>query len=444
MANIYSSKNNLQHLRWNVIVIIIIIMQCFGCASISRGVTEAFLGDEDEEQVDERECSIRGSTFQGVQSYLDRQKQFSSKYSNSAKQPTLKVLMVHGIGKHLQGYSTQLAENLATALGLDVAEARFKEIEITSPVFPDQDIGTLRVHRYTNKTEKQELLFHELTWSPITEKEKEIIAYDDSGEHTFRRANINNMMKGFMNSHVSDPLIYLGESQEKIQLAVGQSFCWMLSRDWLALDENTQEHCEVDDTSYLTETDDDYVFITHSMGSRIVTDSLQRIVELIEDEFQTSSNEHLRATAKVLQNKQIPVFMLANQLPLLQLGRKLPEVNNQFDSYCTNNGTDYDERFFKELTVVAFSDPNDILSYIVPPKFIDEYMDSRLCTNLVNVIINVAEVVDLFGLGALASPLEAHSGYDNDERVIRLISQGIGNQHTAPVIKERCTWLETR
>ncbi len=422
----------------------IIVAQCCGCASISRGVTEAFLSDEDEEQVDERECSVRGSTFQGVQSYLDRQEHFSSSASGSTKSQTLKVLMVHGIGKHLQGYSTRLAENLASALGLDVAEARFKEIEITSPDFPDQDIGKLRVHRYTNKIEKQEMLFYELIWSPITEKEKEIIAYDDSGEHTFRRANINNMMKGFMNSHVSDPLIYLGESQEKIQLAVGQSFCWMLSRDWLALNEHTQEHCDVRDTNYLTEINDDYVFITHSMGSRIVTDSLQRMVRLLEKEFEINPNEHLRAAAKKLQNKQIPVFMLANQLPLLQLGRKLPEVINQFDDYCTSNGTNYGERFFKETTIVAFSDPNDILSYTVPPKFIDEYMDSRLCTNLINVIINVAEIVDLFGLGSLASPLEAHSGYDNDERVIRLISQGIGNQHTAPVINERCTWLETR
>ena len=39
-------------------------------------------------------------------------------------------------------------------------------------------------------------------------------------------------------------------------------------------------------------------------------------------------------------------------------------------------------------------------------------------------------------------PLAAHLDYDDDERVIGLITRGIGQPETAPVVKERCTWLE--
>ncbi len=57
--------------------------------------------------------------------------------------------------------------------------------------------------------------------------------------------------------------------------------------------------------------------------------------------------------------------------------------------------------------------------------------------------MNVAEPISLFGLGEVANPLEAHVGYDNDERVIAFIAHGIGQQNSARIIDERCTWLET-
>jgi hypothetical protein len=38
----------------------------------------------------------------------------------------------------------------------------------------------------------------------------------------------------------------------------------------------------------------------------------------------------------------------------------------------------------------------------------------------------------------------AHRGYENDERVIGIITQGIEEQNMAPIVEERCTWFETR
>ena len=218
----------------------------------------------------------------------------------------------------------------------------------------------------------------------------------------------------------------------------------MMSRDWAALPDRVTRFCDARQPTFLTELDDDYVFITHSLGSRIVTDAVQLLAQIVAAELAERPSPNLRAAAEVMQNRKLPVFMLANQLPLLQLGREQPDNAGQFDDYCTPRGEKYNQRIFKELTLVAFSDPNDILSYALPPDFLDNYMDSRLCPRLVNVILNVADEVDLFGFGRFANPVDAHNGYENDERVIALITQGIGHERAAPVMAERCSWLETR
>lgn len=417
-----------------ILALAIITFVCTSCTSISRGITEGVLNSRDQDKEDLRECNIRGSRFEGLQATID----------NPDRNPTLKVLMVHGIGEHFPGYSTRMSENLAAELDFDVVSARFKEITIVSDLFPDEDLGKLRIHRYTNDEETKEMLFYELTWSPISEREKDILAFDDSGEHTFRRASINNTMKGFMNSHVSDPLIYLGKAQNKIQISVLNSLCWMMGRDWDDLEEHTAENCVAERSDYTKVLDDEFAFISHSMGSRIVTDSLQALIQYIADNSETNSDSDLNYFLEYMQNKRIPIYMLANQLPLLQLGRPVPEVTNQHDAYCIAGNENFDKRFVKELTVVAFSDPNDIVSYDVPPTFVDNFMDDRLCVNLINVTINIAHVVDLFGLGTYASPSDAHREYDNDERVVGLIAHGLKENEMAEVVKERCVYQETR
>jgi hypothetical protein len=102
---------------------------------------------------------------------------------------------------------------------------------------------------------------------------------------------------------------------------------------------------------------------------------------------------------------------------------------------------DSGERMFRETRLVAFSDPNDLFSYAIPPRFLDEHIDSRICPTLTNIILNVAEVVNVFG-GEFANPVSAHTGYDNDPRVIGLLTKGFGNSVVDPAVAGRCTWLE--
>ena len=431
------------------IALIIFAIGLSGCGSIAQGVTEALL-KQDEEQ-DTRACEVKAPAFTGVESYLRKQE---AERANGGKTPprAVKILMVHGIGKHLPGYSTRFSDNLMHTLGLDVIDERFKEITVqTPPVLAKelgrQTLGNLRVQRFMNKARTRELLFYELTWSEIIEPEKKMIAFDDSGEHTFKRASINRAMKEFFNSHVPDPMIYLGTSRKKILGSVGQSICWMMSGNWDDLPWASDAVCDATKGDhYLHAEADDFVFVTHSLGSRIMVDSLQLVAELFQsykNQFSGAARVRFERLGNALQKKRFMVFMLANQLPLLQLGRDAPDVSDKVADYCRPGGPRYDDRLLGELEIVAFSDPNDILSYAIPPKFAEENLDSRLCPRLVNVSINVANVVDLFGLGEFASPAEAHGGYDNDERVIAIIANGVGNPQTADIVRTRCKWLET-
>jgi len=404
-----------------------------GCTGIAKGVTEALMGNKEEKVEDFRQCFVRGRAFPGLETYMEQQEQEVA--SGIADRRVLKVLMVHGIGTHKPGYATRLAENLARALGLPQLEEKYKEFRLSHPKYPEE-LGSLRATRYFNAENGRELLFFELTWDPIIEKAKQTIAFDNSGEYSFRRTGINNTLKLFVNDTVPDVVLYYGEAREQIQTSVGQSLCWMMSETWESLPADGQVFCDGISTKMLDRLGDDYAFITHSLGSRVTSDALQRIAAMIK------ANPDVSKRVENLEDKIFPIFMLSNQLPLLQLGQKDPEVHGQIEQICREGSSRAGERLFRETRLIAFSDPNDLFSYAIPPNFLDQHIDSRLCPTLTNVILNVAPLTDLFGLGKIANPMAAHTDYDNDERVIDLIVHGIGYPGVSPVVAERCEWLE--
>jgi hypothetical protein len=411
---------------------VLVLLLLSGCAGFAKGVTEALLGDK-KKKADSRQCYVRGRPFDGLEAYMRQQE--SDAAAAPADRRVLKVLMVHGIGSHQPGYATRLAENLARALSLPQVEEQYKEFRLTGPRFPGE-LGTLRASRYLNTEKGRELIFFELTWDPIIEAEKQTIAFDNSGEYAFRRTAINNSLKLFVNDTVPDVVLYYGEDRERIQASVAQSLCWMMSEAWETLPGQGTALCDPGSPKSLDRLQDDFVFITHSLGSRITTDALQLIAAVAK------ADPQLREKVKALHEKTFPVFMLSNQLPLLQLGQPAPEVSGQIGEICRDDSPRAGERLFRETRLIAFSDPNDLFSYAIPPKFLDQHLDSRLCPTLTNVILNVAPLTDLFGLGQIANPMTAHTDYDNDERVIALIARGIGGEEVAPVVADRCQWLE--
>jgi hypothetical protein len=410
-----------------------IAMLLSGCASIGKGAAEAVL--EKSENEDTRQCQVWGKPFVGIEADL------------ANKQGKTKALFVHGVGDHIPGYTTEFLEKLGKELNLNVRSEGQKNIELNTPLLPGKNLGNLRVTHLLNEQNGQELTFYELTWSEITRQEKSLLDFDTSGEYQFRRAAINGMLKKFSNDTGPDPIIYLGQSRVPILAAFAQSFCWMATQNWEDLPKSGKHACLGLNDSHADHIDkDNYVIISHSLGSRIAIDGMQRIASMLASpqKYIPANQKFILSTNAIqaLQNKRIPIFMLSNQLPMLQLGRELPEVAGQEANYCDPKGADYKKRMVSETGIIAFSDPNDLLSYGIPPGFAEKYIDSRLCAKITNVNINIAKVMDAFGMTDLANPMQAHVGYDQDDRVVAMIAKGIGNPGASPLIKQRCEFTK--
>jgi hypothetical protein len=384
---------------------------------------------------DSRRCEIEGKPFPGVFPLV----------KDSAK--TAKVMMVHGVSKHIPGYSTRLLKGLSDEMGLDHISEITKNISLTSPQGATKNLGNLRIRRLTNEDKSHELLFYELTWSVINDAQKEMLAYDMSGDYSFNRAFVNEKIKKFTNDVIPDQMLYVGDQQQDILISFSQGFCWMVSKEWDDLPVAGKEVCGPAEMAGAVDVmhKGHFAFISHSLGSRIVIDGLQRIAKLFSDK----ENETMKLFSKdsdrfiqEFQQLQVPIFMLANQLPLFQLGRNIPEIAGQRDAYCRADGEHYNLRTLAETDIVAFSDPNDILSYTITNDFMDRYIDSRICYHTTNININVAEISGIFGLD-YANPLAAHAGYETDKRVIAMIAHGVGNKDTSPIVNENCRIMIT-
>jgi hypothetical protein len=400
------------------------------CGSIAKGVTEAVL--ERSEREDTRQCHIEGLPTTGLTTLLDAQGE-----SEPARE--LKVLMIHGIGRHSPGYSGRLTENLMPALGLTLKSESRKEIVLWEHEVSDKPVGTLTAHLYMSPDRSRRLVFYELTWSDVFEEERQAVAFDNSKEYAFRRTQLNGYLKRFFNDNIPDAFIYLSESRAKIFASVQQSYCWMTSGDWEDIPNRISETCRLADRDRLRYVlQDDLVFLTHSLGSRIAIDVLQDDTEVV-----ARAKVHPKDWADSFRDLEVRIYMLANQLPLLGLSIRPPSVQGQIQDYCTPEGKLVDKRALKKLNIYAFNDPNDLLSYPIPPHLVDRYVDSRLCPSVTNISINVTRPIDLFGISKIANPAAAHDDYDQDERVMEIIARGVGQKNESKLIADGCTWVRT-
>jgi hypothetical protein len=380
---------------------------------------------ENLEREDTRQCEIRGSQFNGIASYLD-------------KGEVVKVLVVHGIGTHRPGHSAIISESIASSLGL-YHFSKPKDVNIMNPRNPEQRLANLRIINMRNPDASKKLVFYELTWSDITADRKRVLDFDTSGEYAHRRAAFNNAMKGFLNDVGPDPMIYVTDKENLILTATQQAICWMLaSGEGDELDDDQSTVCGVSSLSRLSNLEKyNIVFITHSLGSRIIMDALGEIVETLNDDQIIAGHP---ALISKMQAKEMTVFMLSNQMPLLQIGLPAPKVVGQIESYCQEGGQNFAKRAFKKLDIVAFTDPNDLLSYSITQDFVDHYLDSRMCPVVTNIHINVAERLSAFGIDVV-NPISAHGNYDSDERVIELISHGNADFEQNEFLSDRCRMI---
>lgn len=413
-----------------------------GCASFGEGLGRAILSQmQGDPEVDRRTCEIKGARFDGILAALKEQDgQGPIGNAPASERIVVKLMMVHGIGSHHPGYSGRTVANLTSQLGLNVLAPQIKSVDLMDRDFPDEPMGTLTAQRFTDNARERELVVYELTWSRISDYARSSLEFDSSEIHTRHRAPLNRVGKTFINDKLVDPLIYVGVGRNKILNAVRQGMCWAYSTDWDSFPQ-ARAICKQEDHRYGSRLQlDRFFFVTHSLGSQIVLDALQTTAEAFYAQLDSDTKRSSFLTN--LQKHSVTVFMMANQLPLLQSGLPPAPVTGQIAAYCRPEGPLYRRRIVAQTRVIAFSDPNDLLSYPIPDDFIQYGVDSRLCPISVNVALNIAQVSRLAAIDGFASPLTAHSGYNDDERVIGLMTGGLGTPETSPAVIERCNWVQ--
>jgi len=413
-----------------------------GCAAFGEGLGRAVLSQmEGDPEVDTRVCEIQGAPFDGILVALQSQDgQGRIGNASTSERSVIKLMIVHGVGSHHPGYSGRTVANLVGELRLNVVSPQIKSVDLIDPDFPGESIGTLTAQRFTDNAHERELVVYELTWSRISDRARANLRFDSSQTHTRHRAPLNQLGKTFVNDVLVDPLVYVGVGRQKILSAIRQSMCWAYSTEWGGFPE-APAHCRQDDPRYGSRLEmDRFFFVTHSLGSRIVLDALETTADDLY--AQLDSDTEASPFLTNLQHHTVTMFMLANQLPLLQAGFDPVPVTGQIGAYCMPDAPRYDRRIVARTRVIAFSDPNDLLSYPIPDDFVQYGIDSRLCPTVVNMSLNIARVSRLLARDGFANPLTAHTGYNDDERVIGLMTGGLGRPETSPAVTDRCNWIQ--
>jgi hypothetical protein len=410
------------------------------------------------------------------------------------------IVLVHGVGFHCPTYgldpvSGWLNKDTIANLGLIPA----KNAPESPPQFiPDIQDGVVdpnsgvylmqRSYTYTRQDgTSTEVEISEITWSGLTAwlKFQELGAdfsdkvpagdgrklADDvpttiacpglaSPSYPYSRETLNRLIKeSTLDSALSDAIIYVGTYGVKIEQGVAEVLCRLVSAKNYA----GTDRCQWRDAD-ASKLHSPFIFMTHSLGSRIIFDTLldldghptRETGPIVED---IGKDGRLAVEQIILNTRSI--YMFANQLPILTLAdvpptrksdstpsvidlthfkdtderRKLGGPSAPASSVTKERSAPHllwfatvksslgpsQERQTVKLDVVAFSDPNDLLSYTIPPWFEQDM------GNLQFQITNVSVQNSFHWFNLIESPTAAHGDYMVNSAVWKVIRCGATN-----------------
>lgn len=358
----------------------------------------------------------KGTDFRGIASYL-----------HDASE--VKVIFVHGIcthdSKHWidEGWDPQIKRALQAALEQETHAA-----ELAPRVRP-YDIQKRTYFIGPSQRKKLDARF--IIWSDATKALKSKLLYDDAppaGEFQWRRAKVNASFKeGLLNDCLSDAVIYAGVQGDSLRNVMKQAVCEALD---LQFDPHVGS-CVAPAGS--TDPQPPIVIVTESLGSKMVFDSLLAL---------TASRSSAALEKRLASIPQI--YMMANQLPLLDLahteGQQSISLTNSaavpaeqdtarrfarllMEARRLPGAPGRNEMSFKalrsEISLVAFTDPNDLLSYRL---LTSGWPDGVAVSNV------LASNAGSFLGFVVENPLPAHTAYNKNARVMELVLCGSRKQ----------------
>jgi len=309
------------------------------------------------------------------------------------------------------------------------AEARFERVErVGDPSRPQ-----VEVYWYSYQGIKARLTHALILWSPLTAPAKRDLEFDaprgsvPGGEFDWKRAWLNGALKvGLINDCFADAVVYSGREFSRIHTTLKQAVCVSMGGAV-----SNAGRCSF---PMVSNASPQIVFATESLGSKLLFDAL--VALLAEADGPT-----LQAMLDRLAGDLI-VFMLANQIPLLNLARETGEVaaGGPFEGlvqpapgFSTGDSLEQVLRALlsrppieaaiqprtRSVTLVAFTDPNDLLSYRLSQKYKASF-PARVW--IVNVIVSN----DYTYFGYVERPDTAHSGYRANKTTMDILLCGIG------------------
>jgi hypothetical protein len=325
---------------------------------------------------------------------------------------TLNVLWMHGMCTHRSDWIEERLGKLAVTLG-----ATPKTVDVR-PV--GSHGASLRTERIVVGSATIDVMF--LSWSPITASSKVALSYDHSvnrgGEFPYARAFLNRELKhGLINDCMTDVVSYGGPNGAAIRRAAEEALCNALGGSYQGAD------CSVPHG----EAPAALAFIAESLGSKLLFDA---VLEVWADAESSWDKALFDRVAKGLASTRM-IYLMANQLPLLDAaGPTLGFVNGAPAPQRSTSGSSARDVFdllsglrvwtppgTGPLTVVAFSDPNDLLSYRVVARHL---AGSLREFRIVNVIVSN----DTTYFNYVERPDKAHCGYARNPHVLGMIARG--------------------
>lgn len=330
-----------------------------------------------------------------------------------------RLFIIHGITTQPDSYADLLVAGLASRLASPHEVVHDQHYSVAGAVGfggADVDINVRTYHLYDGPQET--LRVSALNWSPLTASIK---------QHQFRRddemsrALINGEIKtSVLNDGLSDATLYLGAYQTVMRRGVMIGLCAFLDGVF------ANDQCNPISTSHAS-----VALISESLGSYMLFDAIEAL---------DRSNANSPAGEPLFRRLR-QFYMFANQIPLLELAELKPhpgapetaalsitssKLSAFLDRVRRSHAPRRPERVkpaeTAPLEIVAFSDPNDLLSYELRRENYREAGADPHSFQTANILYPNATA--WFGL--FADPLTAHTGYSSNPEVLDLVVCGAG------------------
>ncbi len=312
------------------------------------------------------------------------------------------VVLVHGMCSHDAGWARDAMDNITRTIRNNT-EAQPHPLAATA--------NRIQVIERSDKVAGGTVHLHSLLWSPMSNALKRQLEYDNTGTPTDcsqageckpKRAHYNGKLKdSLLNDCLSDAMIYQGQSNAAMRRAMIDAISTVLER----ADKRP-------DAAPL-------IVVAESLGSKLLFDALS-------DMLQPEAPQRMRELGQAAARRMAIVFMVGNQLPILGLAEQQlapgvaplgpPDALQRFLALrrISSQAPKRSESLSK-LAVVAFTDPNDLLSYrLLPSRYAGP--------DVVIADVLVSNSPTWFGL--LADPFAAHLNYMQNKDVGAMIACG--------------------